>query len=61
MKPYYKHAGITIYHGAVSARQHHYLKTHDIKMKSEWDEWFESEKHPPPRERHRNRLHAAIR
>ena len=30
-------------HGAVSAKQHWYLKEHDIKLKNEWDEWFESE------------------
>lgn len=31
-------------HGAVSAKQHWYLKEHDIKMKGEWDEWFDSER-----------------
>jgi hypothetical protein len=30
-------------HGAVSAKQHWYLKQHDIKLKNEWDEFFESE------------------
>jgi len=30
-------------HGAVSAKQHWYLKEHDIKLKNEWDEFFESE------------------
>jgi len=29
-------------HGCVSAKQHHYLTEHDIKLKSEWDEFFES-------------------
>lgn len=31
-------------HGCVSAKQHHYLKQNDIEMKSEWDEFFESER-----------------
>jgi hypothetical protein len=31
-------------HGCVSAKQHHYLKEHDIKLENEWDEWFESER-----------------
>lgn len=31
-------------HGCVSARQHHYLKERDIELKSEWDEFFESER-----------------
>ena len=30
-------------HGCVSAKQHHYLKEHDIRLKSEWEEWFEQE------------------
>ena len=30
-------------HGAVSTKQHFYLKQHDIHLKNEWDEWFESE------------------
>ncbi len=31
-------------HGAVSAKQHYYLKTHDIHLKNEWDEFFEQER-----------------
>lgn len=31
-------------HGCVSAKQHHYVKERDIKMKSEWDEFFEQER-----------------
>lgn len=30
-------------HGCVSAKQHHYLKEHDIHLKKEWDEYFEEE------------------
>ncbi len=30
-------------HGAVSAKQHWYLKEHDIKLKNEWDEFFEAD------------------
>jgi hypothetical protein len=30
-------------HGCVSAKQHHYVKTHDIHLKNEWDEFFEGE------------------
>ena len=30
-------------HGAVSAKQHWYLKERDIKLESEWDSWFEQE------------------
>jgi len=30
-------------HGAVSAKQHWYLKEHEIKLKNEWDEFFEAE------------------
>jgi hypothetical protein len=31
-------------HGCVSAKQHHYLKEHDISLRSEWDEWFDAER-----------------
>lgn len=31
-------------HGCVSAKQHHYVKTNDIELKSEWDEWFDAER-----------------
>ena len=30
-------------HGCVSAKQHHYVKTHDIHLKNKWDEFFEQE------------------
>lgn len=30
-------------HGCISARQHHYVKQHDIKLRNEWDEFFEQE------------------
>lgn len=30
-------------HGAVSAKQHHYLKVHDIKLEKEWNEYFDGE------------------
>ena len=30
-------------HGAVSAKQHWYVKNNDIKLESEWDEFFERE------------------
>ena len=30
-------------HGCVSAKQHHYLKEGDVQLKSEWDEFLESE------------------
>ena len=30
-------------HGAVSAKQHWYLKEHDIRLKDEWGKWFEDE------------------
>lgn len=31
-------------HGCVTAKQHYVLKEKDIKLKSEWDEWFEQER-----------------
>jgi hypothetical protein len=30
-------------HGCVSARQHFYVKQNDIKLQSEWDQFFEQE------------------
>jgi len=30
-------------HGCVSAKQHHYVKEHDIHMKNEWDQFFDGE------------------
>lgn len=30
-------------HGCVSAKQHWYVKEHDIHLKNEWDEFFEAE------------------
>lgn len=30
-------------HGAVSAAQAYWFKTHDIKAKQSWDEWFEEQ------------------
>lgn len=30
-------------HGCVSAKQHFYVQQHEIKVKSEWDEYFEQE------------------
>lgn len=31
-------------HGCVSVKQHFYLEQKDIHLKSEWDQWFDSEK-----------------
>lgn len=31
-------------HGCVSAKQHFYVKQHDIRLKNEFDEYFESER-----------------
>lgn len=28
-------------HGCVSAKQHHYVKQHDVHMEAEWNEFFE--------------------
>ena len=30
-------------HGCVSAKQHFYVKEHDIKLKNEWDAFFDEE------------------
>ena len=30
-------------HGCVSAKQHFYVKEHDIKLKNEWDVFFDEE------------------
>jgi len=30
-------------HGAYSAKQHWFVKTNDIKLKKEWDSWFDGE------------------
>ena len=30
-------------HGCVSAKQHWYLEAHDIRLRSEWDEFFDAE------------------
>ena len=31
-------------HGCVTAKQHFYIQQHDIKTKSEWDDYFEQER-----------------
>lgn len=33
-------------HGAVSSRQRWYFKQHDIKLKKDWDEYFEEANQP---------------
>lgn len=39
-------------HGCVSASQHHYIKTHDIHLKKDWDEYFDPATSSSVREAH---------